>query len=97
MNQEYIAPTNTKKDKILISEIAGLWTFFSHYQIKVNGYMMRSTKACTACTVLFLLWKRNSFNKQWKDHISAITLAFAIGMSLMSLKAYWKAAIILQM
>lgn len=48
-------------------------------------------------SVLFLLWKGNSFNKQWKDHISAITLAFAIGMNLMSLKAYWKAAIILQM
>lgn len=58
---------------------------------------MKSTKACSACTVLFLLWKGNSFNKQWKDHIPAITLVFAIGMSLMSLKAYWKVAIILEM
>ena len=55
---------------------------------------MKSTQMWIACTILFLLWERNKVNKQWKDHIWAVTLAFAIGMSLMSLKAYWKAAII---
>lgn len=55
---------------------------------------MKSIQTGIACTILFLLWKRNKVNKQQKDHFWAMSLAFAIGTSLMSLKAYRKAAII---
>ena len=53
---------------------------------------MQSIQMWIACTILFL-WEGNKVKKQWKDHIWAVTLAFANGVSLMSLKACWQAAI----